>query len=116
MVITSGTLVYDSNKDEYKVLDFVGNGNFGYVYRIEKSINNQIFALKTLPTPFADRETLKTFKNEGNLAAKVSHENVIKYYYFHDGSNYSQLPPYIIMEYAGDEKSRKHHDRAAKPE
>ncbi len=102
MLITSGTIVFDSNKDEYKVLEFIGNGNFGNVFRIERCTNNDIFALKTLLTPFADQETLRSFKNEGNLAVKVSHKNIIKYNYFHDGSTYNQLPPYIIMEYAGD--------------
>ncbi|MFQ5639197.1 MAG: serine/threonine-protein kinase [bacterium] len=84
------------------MLDFVGSGNFGHVYKIKKGEDEEILALKTLPTPFSDQDTFKTFKNEGSLATKVSHKNVIKYYYFHDGSVHDHLPPYIIMEYADD--------------
>jgi len=102
MIIMIGTPVYDADDNEYQVSDFVGNGSFGNVYRIRRIVDNSYFALKTLQTPFGDGVELKAFLNEGNLALGISHQNVIKYFYFHDGSKYNQLPPYIIMEYAND--------------
>lgn len=100
MIISEGTTVFDQDTNEYEVHDYIGSGSFGQVYRIERKDNSQTFALKTLHTPFTDPTTLRAFINEGNLATSVSHENVIKYFFFHDGTMHSDLPPYIIMEYA----------------
>ena len=102
MNIVSGTIVYDESGSEFEVLEFIGNGSFGYVYKIEKKDTKETFALKTIQTPFADDTILKAFVNEGNLALKISHKNTIKYHYFHDGLKYSSLPLYIIMEYANE--------------
>ncbi|KAA0229788.1 serine/threonine protein kinase [candidate division KSB1 bacterium] len=100
MIIMTGTIIYDADGNEYQVSEFIGNGSFGNVYKITRQADNNVFALKTLQTPLGDNTELKAFLNEGNLAMSVSHQNVIKYLYFHDGSKYNQLPPYIIMEFA----------------
>lgn len=100
MVITTGTIIYDANSVEFQVLEFIGAGSFGQVYKIKRKGKKKILALKTIQTPFADQITLKAFVNEGNLATNIIHKNVIKYHFFHDGSKYSKLPPYIIMDYA----------------
>ena len=99
-MITQNSRVFDAKGDQYIVERFVGRGSFGDVYSIRKEISNETFALKTLSTPFVDETTLKTFSNEGKLAQEISHPNVIKYYYFHDGNEYKDLPMYILMEYA----------------
>lgn len=100
MIIMPGSKVFDGDGAEYTVCEFVGNGSFGNVYRIERDDNTEIFALKTLQIPFKHQDTLKAFMNEGSLATRISHSNVIRYHYFHDGLKYTDLPPYIIMEYA----------------
>ena len=100
MIIQEGTIVYDSGQAEYEVSEFIGNGSFGYVYKIKAIEGGETFALKTIQTPFVDPTTLHAFLNEGNLATKIDHKNVVKQYYFHDGDTYSNLPPYLIMEYA----------------
>lgn len=100
MIIVIGTIVRDDQANEYEVLEFLGAGSFGNVYKIRKKSTGEFWALKSIQTPFADQTALKAFVNEGTLATKVSHENVILYIYFHDGSKYPNLPPYIIMEFA----------------
>jgi len=100
MIIEPGTIVYDRDKTNYKVLNFIRSGAFGYVYKIEKTDDRSAWVLKTLPTAFQDTNLLKGLINEGNLATKVSHQNVIRYIFFHDGSLFQELPPYIIMEFA----------------
>lgn len=40
--------------------------------------------------------------NEAQLAVKISHPNVLHYEFFHDGSLFKELPPYIIMELADE--------------
>lgn len=102
MIIMIGTTIYDHIGNEYRVTEFVGNGSFGYVYKIARKSDGEVFALKTLQTSLRDNVELKAFLNEGNLALTISHLNVIKYLYFHDGSKYRDLPPYIIMEFASE--------------
>ncbi|MCH7963100.1 MAG: serine/threonine protein kinase [Bacteroidetes bacterium] len=100
MIVKSGSIFYDGKKNEYEVIEFLGNGSFGDVYKINHKSKNKVFALKTIQSPFVSDNVLNSFINEGGLSQKVSHKNVIKYYYFHDGLLYPELPLYIIMEYA----------------
>lgn len=100
MIVKPGSIFYDGKKNEYEVIEFLGNGSFGDVYKINNKSKNKVFALKTIQSPFVSDTVLSSFINEGELAQKVSHKNVIKYYYFHDGLSYPELPLYIIMEYA----------------
>src|SRR5438552_3417056 len=100
MAITVGSIVFDGQKHEYDVLDSIGHGGFGHVYKCRERGREIFTALKTLPTLFSDAKTLASFKNEAQMATELSHPNVIKYQFFHDGETYPTLPPYILMEYA----------------
>ncbi|RNB82111.1 serine/threonine protein kinase [Brevibacillus nitrificans] len=100
MIILPNSFVYDSENHEYKVIEPLGNGAFGYVYKIQKQSDNSIWALKTLPSNFPSQEQLHAFINESSMALNVNGDNTVKYVYIHDGSTYPQLPPYIIMEFA----------------
>jgi serine/threonine protein kinase len=100
MVIAIGTIVKDGKGQEYEVIEFLGAGSFGIVYKIKNKSTSDLWALKSIQTPFADQTIVKAFINEGKLATKVVHENVIQYMFFHDGSQYENLPPYIIMDLA----------------
>lgn len=99
-MIRPNTIVFDQDAKEFSVSEFLGRGSFGDVYSIKENTTQKLFALKTLSTPFVDDTILKSFFNEGKLAQEIVHPNVIKYYYFHDGLQYKDLPMYIIMEYA----------------
>jgi serine/threonine protein kinase len=100
MLILSGTIVKDGQGREFEVLESLGAGSFGIVFKIRNKSTSEFWALKSIQTPFTDPTTFKAFINEGNLATRISHENVIRYIYFHDGSQYPNLPPYIIMDFA----------------
>jgi len=102
MLITIGTTVYDGSKNEYEVVEGIGQGAFGYVYKIREKKNGTFYALKTLPALFSDQDTVNAFKHEGQLAVEINHPNVINYHFFHTGNEYPNLPPYIIMEYAAE--------------
>jgi len=101
-MITQNSIVFDANKEEYIVQNFLGEGSFGRVYKIKKKVGGDIFALKTLNDPFVNNDMIKAFLNEGEKTKEISHPNVIKYIFFHDGSLYTNLPMYIIMEYANE--------------
>src|SRR5947208_110149 len=102
MLITIGTSVYDGSQNEYEVVEPIGQGSFGYVFKIKHKKDGTFHALKTLPALFSDQNTLNAFKHEGESAVEIEHSNVIKYYFIHTGKTYPDLPPYIIMEYAAD--------------
>jgi len=99
-MIRPNTIVYDQDAKKYNIVKFLGRGSFGDVYLIKENTSEKLFAIKTFSTPFVDDTVLKSLFNEGRLAQEISHQNVIQYYFFHDGIQYEDLPMYIIMEYA----------------
>ena len=100
MEINLKGIFYDEKEQEYEVTEFIGSGGFGDVYKTIKKIDNSIWALKTIHPIVNDKQDIKAILNEGRNALKIKNENVIHYIYFHDGTKYNNLPPYIIMEYA----------------
>jgi eukaryotic-like serine/threonine-protein kinase len=99
MNITINTVIYGNDNEIFKVIKEIGSGAYGTVYKIEKENDKSVYALKTLPNFFTE-SNLQAFLNETKITLQVNNENVIKYYFIHNGSLYSELPPYIIMEYA----------------
>jgi len=93
-------IVYDEKEDEYEIIEYIGSGGFSHVYKIRKKIDNSIWALKTIHPIYNNKQDIKAILNEGRNALKIRNENVISYIYFHDGTKFNNLPPYIIMEYA----------------
>jgi len=100
MSIKVGNTVYDKEGLEYEIVSKLGSGGFSIVYKIRNTKDNKYYALKTLTGDFTNEEDSLALKNDAILASEVDHNNVIKYYYFHDGEEFNGLPPYIIMEYA----------------
>src|ERR1043165_495351 len=99
MIIVPGVIVFGSEGVEYEVVEYINSGSFGAVYKVKLRNGDQVLAMKTIPTAFADETALKAFVNEGNLAVGIRHQNVIDYIFFHDGAKYTGLPPYILKEY-----------------
>jgi len=93
-------IVYDEKEDEYEIIEYIGSGGFSHVYKIRKKADNSIWALKTIHPIVNNQQDIKAILNEGRNALKIRNENVISYIYFHDGTKFNNLPPYIIMEYA----------------
>jgi serine/threonine protein kinase len=101
MDIRPGTTIPGEKGKTYEVHDLLGGGAFGLVYRLKGSDGND-YALKTISTAFLDDEKLAALQNEGKLAMRISHPNVIRVLYFHDGMTHAELPPYMVSEYASD--------------
>lgn len=95
-----GTVVYGNfENDIYDVVERIGNGSFGVVYRVKNRFTGTNFALKTFQQVYvSQREELALF-NEGKNAVNIVHPNVVRVIYFHDGFQYPNLPPYMLMEY-----------------
>lgn len=100
MIITIGSKVKDGEGNTYTLTEELGYGGFGCVYKAECEADKSVYAVKTLLYSFGDEVTAASFKNEVKISSEVSGEHVIHYIYAHDGDEYPELPPYIIMEYA----------------
>lgn len=100
MFLNIGSVVFDDKGNEYILEDKLGQGGFGYVYKAKRKEDNCIFAIKVSLPSFNSEDDKISFQNEITTALKVQGENVIKYEYVHNGDEFENLPPYIIMEYA----------------
>lgn len=100
MLLNVGMKINDNKGNTYILDEIVGQGGFGYVFKAHRENDGIVFAIKTTFPAFACTDSELSFKNEMRTAAKVSGSNVIRYEYVHDGDDFPEFSPYIIMEYA----------------
>ena len=84
----------------YEILEVVGKGGMGEVYRVKDRQIEEEMALKLLlPSIAADDGTIERFKNELRFARKIAHRNVCRMFDLNqeDGS------PFISMEFVAGE-------------
>ncbi|HYL76425.1 MAG TPA: protein kinase [Bryobacteraceae bacterium] len=91
-----GTLV----AERYRIIELLGRGGMGEVYRASDLRLAQQVALKFLPESTAtDPDTLARFNNEVRIARQVSHPNVCRVYDIGEVDG----QPYLSMEYVDGE-------------
>ncbi len=80
----------------YEIIEELGRGGMGVVYRARHVSNDRIVALKMLPPGSAGKaEFIKRFWTEATAAASLSHPNIVA---IHDIGEEEGLP-YFAMEY-----------------
>ncbi len=83
--------------DRYKILDVLGIGGMGKVYKALQVNLDRIVAIKVPSrTVINNPEFLARFIREGRTCAKVSHGNIVAIHDVHSTGD----RPYIVMEYA----------------
>ena len=99
MIVTVGSGLKDDKGNTYIIDSIIGSGGFGCVYKAICESTGSIVAIKVIPNVLSSDGAYLSFQKETNQAKLIESENVIKYMYIHDGKEYPELPPYIIMEY-----------------
>jgi TolB-like protein/Tfp pilus assembly protein PilF/predicted Ser/Thr protein kinase len=84
----------------YQVIEELGKGGMGNVYKVYDAEVEEKVALKLLnPEIASDEETIKRFRNELKLARTISHKNVCRMY----DLGQQEGVYYITMEYVAGE-------------
>jgi serine/threonine protein kinase len=97
----------------YELLEVLGRGGMGVVYRARDSLLDRIVAVKILPAQYAsDPVLVERFEREARAAARLSHPNIVAV--FDTGEDRSAR--YIVMEcVAGISLAQLLNERGALP-
>jgi serine/threonine protein kinase len=85
--------------DNFEILDKLGQGSFGKVFKVRYKLNNCIYALKRIPKNYNDDGVKEKYIwREIEILTQLRHPNIIKYYETFEDKNYI----YLIIEYANN--------------
>jgi serine/threonine protein kinase/predicted Zn-dependent protease len=90
--------------DRYEIIEELGKGGMGKVYRVEDKKIKEEVALKLIkPEVASDKKTIERFSNELKMARKISHRNVCRMYDLGEEKG----THYITMEYVPGEDLKR---------
>ena len=103
MTLSTGTRL-----GHYEIVDQIGVGGMGEVYRAHDTQLNRMVAIKVLPRELAaDEDLLQRFEREAKAASAISHPNIAHIY----GIGESDGRHFIVMELVeGDTLAARLHD------
>jgi len=92
----------------YKILEKLGEGGMGVVYKAEDLKLKRIVALKFLPTHLMYRPRFRIrLEREAQAASSLNHPNICQVYAYHETDDYV----FLVMEYIAGETLKQIIDR-----
>jgi len=86
----------ESIKGRYKIVEMLGQGGHGNVYRVFDQGKNREVALKILDAQAAsDSESMKRFINSGEVLSTIRHRAVVQFY----SLELEGRVPFLVMEF-----------------
>ncbi|XP_054164828.1 eIF-2-alpha kinase GCN2-like [Oppia nitens] len=69
-----------SRLNEFEVLDELGKGGFGQVFKVKNILDGRCYALKKIHINSSNNSLYEKIKREVNLLSRLNHENVVRYF------------------------------------
>lgn len=81
--------------DRYEVIEMLGSGGMGSVYRAKDLQLNSTVAVKQLHTHLTDEHLIERFQREGDALRELNHPNIVKMLNYVENAGRH----YLVMEY-----------------
>ena len=94
-----------STASKYEILDKIGQGGMGVVFRVRHVELGTILAMKMLPADLAtEAELVARFRREARVMARLNHRNIVRVFdLVQEGDSF-----YLVMEYLQGKNLRDH--------
>jgi tetratricopeptide (TPR) repeat protein/predicted Ser/Thr protein kinase len=83
---------------QYKILDVLGEGGMGVVYRAEQERPRRRVALKVIKPGVESRETLRRFEHEGQVLGRLQHPGIAQVFETGTADTGRGAQPFFAME------------------
>jgi serine/threonine protein kinase len=84
------------NLGDYHIIDSIGQGGMGQVFKAEHAMMGRIVAVKVLPRAKSTPEAVSSFFREMRAQAQLDHQNLVRAYHAgHDGNVYFLVTEYV---------------------
>ena len=81
---------------DYVIIDFIGQGGSGQVFKAEHILMGRVVAVKVLPVSKSTPQAIDNFSREIRLQANLDHPNLVRADYAgHDGNVYFLVTEYV---------------------
>ncbi|XP_057339271.1 eIF-2-alpha kinase GCN2-like isoform X3 [Microplitis mediator] len=67
-------------KNEFKILESLGEGAFGDVWKVRNKLDLRVYAIKRIALDPKSKQSNKKMIREVKLLSRLNHENVVRYY------------------------------------
>lgn len=97
-MVDRGGLGLDQEISGYRLLERVGEGGMGVVYRAEHAQTRRLVALKVVKLGMDTKQVLARFDAEKNALSLMNHPNIARVF---DSGQTAAGRPFFVMEYVG---------------